>query len=46
VFWQAVVLGHSATETAAELGLTVNAVQIARCRVLQRLRQELDGLAG
>jgi RNA polymerase sigma-70 factor (ECF subfamily) len=44
-FWQTAVLGRTPAETAAELGLTVNAVQIARCRVIQRLRQELDGLA-
>jgi RNA polymerase sigma-70 factor (ECF subfamily) len=33
-----------AAETAAELGLTVNAVLIAKSRVLQRMRQEADGL--
>ncbi len=45
-FWRTAVLGRTASETAAELGLTVNAVQIARCRVLRRLREELDGLGG
>ena len=29
---------------AAELGLTVNAVFIAKSRVLRRLRTEIDGL--
>jgi RNA polymerase sigma-70 factor (ECF subfamily) len=33
-----------AAEAAAELGLTVNAVLIAKSRVLQRMRQEADGL--
>ena len=40
--------GRSAAEAAEELGLSVNAVHIARSRVLARLRQEagevLDGL--
>lgn len=39
------VLGNRAPrEVAAELGVSLNAVYIARSRVLQRLRQELDGL--
>jgi len=29
---------------AAELGLSVNAVLLAKSRVLHRLRQELEGL--
>jgi RNA polymerase sigma-70 factor (ECF subfamily) len=36
--------GVSARQTAAELGLTVNAVLIARSRVLARLRQEAGNL--
>jgi RNA polymerase sigma-70 factor (ECF subfamily) len=42
--WEHVVNGRPAAEVAAELGMTENAVYIARCRVLRRLRQELDGL--
>jgi RNA polymerase sigma-70 factor (ECF subfamily) len=42
--WQTVVEGRSAADVARELGLTENAVYIARCRVLRRLRQELGGL--
>jgi RNA polymerase sigma-70 factor, ECF subfamily len=42
--WETVVRGRSAREVARELGLTENAVYIARCRVLRRLRQELKGL--
>jgi RNA polymerase sigma-70 factor (ECF subfamily) len=36
--------GRSAADVAAELNLSVNAVYLARHRVLARLRQELDGL--
>ena len=36
--------GRPAAEVARELGLSENAVYIARCRVLRRLRQELGGL--
>src|SRR5262249_21126285 len=36
--------GHPAAEVAADLGLSVNAVLIAKSRVLKRLRQKSDGL--
>jgi RNA polymerase sigma-70 factor, ECF subfamily len=39
-----VVEGKSGAETAAELGMTIDAVFAAKSRVLRRLRQELDGL--
>ena len=42
--WQTVVHDRSAAEVAAELGISENAVYIAKCRVLRRLRQELRGL--
>jgi RNA polymerase sigma-70 factor, ECF subfamily len=42
--WEHVAQGRSAAEVAAELGITENAVYLARGRVLKRLRQELDGL--
>lgn len=42
--WETVVMGRQANEVAAELGLTVNAVYLARSRVLARLRQDLQGL--
>ncbi len=42
--WETVVEGRSAAEAARELGISENAVYIARCRVLRRLRQELGGL--
>ena len=42
--WELVVHGRPAREVAAELGLTPNAVYLAKARVLARLRQELAGL--
>lgn len=48
--WQAfrhqVVGGVKAADVARELGLTVNAVLIAKSRVLRRFRQEASGLLG
>lgn len=42
--WELVVNGQPAAEVARALGITENAVYVAKCRVLGRLRQELDGL--
>jgi RNA polymerase sigma-70 factor (ECF subfamily) len=42
--WEFVVEEKSATEVAAHLGISENAVYIAKCRVLGRLRRELEGL--
>lgn len=42
--WEHVANGRSAKEVAAELGISENAVYLARGRVLTRLRQELEGL--
>jgi RNA polymerase sigma-70 factor (ECF subfamily) len=46
--WQAfrrqVIDGASAEEVAAELGLTINAVLIAKSRVLSRLRRDAEGI--
>ncbi|GAB5444217.1 MAG: sigma-70 family RNA polymerase sigma factor [Fuerstiella sp.] len=46
--WRAFVMyvseGKSAAEVAAELGLTENAVRVAKCRVQRRLRQEFGDL--
>jgi RNA polymerase sigma-70 factor (ECF subfamily) len=36
--------GRPAAEVAAELGLTINAVHLAKSRVFRRLREELSGL--
>jgi RNA polymerase sigma-70 factor (ECF subfamily) len=42
--WEFVVEGKPAAEVARQLGISENAVYIAKCRVLRRLRQELEGL--
>ena len=42
--WDHVVSGHRAADIAEELGMTVNAVYVAKSRVLRRLREELGGL--
>ena len=43
-FWGVVVEGRPAAAVANELGITPNAVYLARGRVLRRLREELAGL--
>jgi RNA polymerase sigma-70 factor (ECF subfamily) len=45
-FQQTVALDRPTAEVAAELGLSINAVRLARFRVLRRLRQQLEGLLG
>lgn len=42
--WEHAVEGRSAIDVGAELGMTPGAVYAATCRVLARLRSELDGL--
>jgi RNA polymerase sigma-70 factor (ECF subfamily) len=42
--WRNVVEGRPAAEVAAELGLTVNQVYLAKSRILHWLRKELEGL--
>ena len=42
--WESVVSGRSATEIAAELGITPAAVHSAKSRILRRLRQDLKGI--
>jgi RNA polymerase sigma-70 factor (ECF subfamily) len=42
--WECVVHGRNAAEVAAELGMSVGAVYMAKSRVLSRLRQELTDL--
>jgi RNA polymerase sigma-70 factor (ECF subfamily) len=44
-FWRATVEGHAPKDIAAELGVTPDAVRMAKSRVLRRLRQELADLA-
>jgi RNA polymerase sigma-70 factor (ECF subfamily) len=43
-FVRTTLQGQSSVEAASHLGMTPNAVRQARYRVLQRLRQELEGL--
>ncbi len=43
-FWATVVEGRQPAEVADSLGVTRWAVYKARARVLQRLREELEGL--
>ena len=43
-FWRATMLREKAAEIAADMGMSVAAVYKAKSRVLQRVRQELDGL--
>jgi RNA polymerase sigma-70 factor (ECF subfamily) len=43
-FRRVVLDGAKPAEVAAELGLSVNAVLLAKSRVLRRARQEIDGL--
>lgn len=42
--WAFVVEGKPASEVAANLGISENAVYVAKSRVLRRLRLELEGL--
>jgi RNA polymerase sigma-70 factor (ECF subfamily) len=42
--FECTVNDRPAADVARELGLSVNAVYVAKSRVLRRLRQELDGL--
>ncbi len=37
-FWETTVMGKSAAEAASKLGMSVEAVRVAKCRVLARLR--------
>lgn len=42
--WEYVVNGRPPADVARDLGITRNAVHLAKARVLRRLREELDGL--
>ena len=43
-FWRVVTQGESGVEVARDLGMSVNAVYVAKHRVLRRLREELEGM--
>ncbi|HLW64037.1 MAG TPA: sigma-70 family RNA polymerase sigma factor [Gemmataceae bacterium] len=42
--WEHVVMGRSAADVAAELGIVPGAVYVAKSRVLARVRQDLKGM--
>lgn len=44
MFWRATVDGHLTSDIAAELGVTPDAVRVAKSRILKRLRKELADL--
>ena len=41
VFWETMVNGRSCSEVADQLGKSLGAVYTARCRVMQRLKEEV-----
>lgn len=43
-FWQTVVQGRATADVAADLGISANAVRVAKSRVRTRLRTEMEGL--
>lgn len=43
-FWRAAVEGHAPADIASELGMSVNAVYVAKARILSRLREEFGDL--
>jgi RNA polymerase sigma-70 factor (ECF subfamily) len=43
-FWRAAVEGHAPNDIAADLGISVNAVYLAKARMLRRLRAEFTEL--
>jgi RNA polymerase sigma-70 factor (ECF subfamily) len=43
-FWRAAVEGHAPGDIAADLGMSVNAVYVAKARMLARLREEFGQL--
>ncbi len=45
-FWRVTALGHAPRDVAAEMGVTPDAVRMAKSRVLRRLREELPDLNG
>lgn len=43
-FWRLAIENQVPADVAADVGMTANSVYVAKCRVLRRLREELDGL--
>jgi RNA polymerase sigma-70 factor, ECF subfamily len=44
MFWRVIVEGHKTREVAEDLGVSPDAVRVARWRVLRRLREELGDI--
>ena len=42
--WEILTKGKSAAAVAKQYGISENAVYIAKCRILRRLREELQGM--
>ncbi len=43
-FWRVAVEGERPADVASDLGMSINAVYLARVRILARLREEFAGL--
>ena len=43
-FWRTAILGEPAGAVAGELGLSLNALYIARSRITSRLKQTIQGI--
>jgi RNA polymerase sigma-70 factor (ECF subfamily) len=43
-FWRVAISDQAADDVAVELGITINAVYLAKSRVLRRLREEFADL--
>ncbi len=44
-FWEVAVFGRDISEVANELGMTVGAVRVAKCRVIARFRETVENLS-
>ena len=44
-FLRTVIEGHQASDVARDLGISVNAVYLAKSHILRRIRDELDEMA-
>jgi RNA polymerase sigma-70 factor (ECF subfamily) len=45
-FWRVTISDQTPADVAVGLGMTINAVYLAKCRVLRRLREEFADLLG
>lgn len=42
--WMLVADGQSAAQVAQQLGISENSIYVSKCRIMRRLREELEGL--